>query len=126
MANVTACFLPEDCPAKRRGRVVVEGGVANGRCIAATQEERSPFLSNIVAKAQLRETGGSHRLCKDSCCACSGVVGNVAVVIDGKGGGGVNPVGPSSLLGNVVGEVTVNDSTWTLALHTHTHRQIRH
>lgn len=31
-------------------------------------------------------------------------------------------MGPSSLLGDVVGEVTGDDSTWTLALHRHTDR----
>lgn len=87
MAVDCCIFLPEDGPAKRCGRVVVEGGVADGRCIAAAQEQSSPLLSNIVAKVQLRKAGGSHRLCKDSCCACSGVVGNVAVVVDGQGGG---------------------------------------
>ena len=49
-------YLPEDCPAERRGRVVVEGGVTNNRRIAATQEEGGSLLSNIVAEAQHRET----------------------------------------------------------------------
>lgn len=109
--------MPEDCTAKSSSRVVVEGGVVDGRRIAATQKERSPLLSNIVAEAQLRKTRGSHRLGKDACCACGGVVGDVAVVVDCEGGGYIDPVGAASLLSNVVGEVTANDGTWTLALH---------
>ena len=47
---------PEDCTTESGSRVIVEGTIGDHSCIAASLEKRSALLSNVVTKAQLRES----------------------------------------------------------------------